>query len=273
MTTTDFLTLFETKLVDVQKAYRTGDILSDGFDWATSSGGKRIRPLGVYLGYSAIQSNTQHIDENDLEQLLTLAAGVELIHSYSLVHDDLPAMDNDDMRRGKPSTHKKFGEANGILIGDGLLSLAGIILQNGSVEFGQNFALASNEILRASLDMVEGQVRDLAGIGGADDFLGMYALKTGALFVCSFVAGAIIAGADTAKIEMIRDYAKHLGLAFQLADDLLDIGEQNSYLAVVGESSARAKLSDETKMAKDTADCLGSKMLAEFANQLWVRQK
>ena len=142
-----------------------------------------------------------------------------MIHTYSLIHDDLPAMDDDDMRRGKPSSHKAFGEGNAILAGDGLLSLAVYVLsQTGNAKVMQC-------VSRGALDMVSGQSMDINGTHGAESLFDMHARKTGALIRAAVLAGAYSAGASETgrNLAPLTAFAEHFGLLFQITDDILDV--------------------------------------------------
>lgn len=262
----EFLFMFEQSLKD---AIGYGDsVIDEGMRYAALDGGKRVRPLCVYLG---ARSTT---NDAEVDEVIALAVAVELIHNYSLVHDDLPAMDNDDYRRGKLSVHKKFGHANGILIGDQLLTLASCVLLDGARAFGSHFARAAQEIITAAKRMVIGQADDMQGCDSTDDFLDMYSQKTAALICGAFGAGAICAGADFDEIEMIGEYAMSVGIAFQLADDLLDEGESGSIVSVLGADKTRALLESETQKAKELASAFANaKELCDFADLLCNRQK
>ena len=244
----EFAELFEERLAEVLRRGTTDGVLDDAMSYACFGGGKRVRPRLVFLG--------------------ALAAGV------SLVHDDLPAMDNDDFRRGRLTVHKKFGEANGILAGDALLTLAGRVLTEGSARFGEKFARAASEIMRGAFDMAAGQVEDLRGVRTEEEFLSMYSLKTSALIRAAMLAGAIVGGGDESCLADVKTYAEALGLAFQLADDLLDAGEPDSFVAVAGENKARDLLAECTQRAVSAAKSLGGgETLAEFALALANRKK
>lgn len=243
-------------------------VIDEGMRYATLDGGKRVRPLCVYYGARSTGKDAE------VDEVICLAVAIELIHNYSLVHDDLPAMDNDDYRRGKLSVHKKFGHANGILIGDQLLTLASCVLLDGAREFGSHFARAGQEITSAAKRMVLGQANDLQGCETADDFLEMYSQKTAALIVGAFCAGAICAGADFEQIEKIGEYATNIGIAFQLADDLLDEGEEGSIVSVLGADETRDLLCAKTQKAREIcAGFSGAKELSDFADALCNRQK
>ncbi len=262
----EFLVMFEHSL---KNAIGDGNsVIDEGMRYAALDGGKRVRPLCVYFGARAIGKDAE------VDEVVRLAVAVELIHNYSLVHDDLPAMDNDDYRRGKLSVHKKFGHANGILIGDQLLTLASCVLLDGARVYGSHFARAAQEITSAAKRMVLGQASDLHGCDIADDFLDMYSQKTAALIVGSFVAGAICADADFEQIEKIGEYAMNIGVAFQLADDLLDEGEDGSIVSVLGTDETRALLNAKTQRAREIcSNFSGAKELSDFADALCNRQK
>ncbi len=265
MTDSEFIADFERYFGELFAAEQ-GDVFYDAMRYACK-GGKRIRPLGVFLGASAVR------DDIPLAQVLSLAGAIELIHSYSLVHDDLPAMDNDDIRRGEPTVHKKFGEANAILAGDALLSHAMTMLLTGSSLYGQTFADAAAVVSDAAEDMVRGQVLDLNGVKTAEEYKYMYALKTGALITAAFRAGATVAGAKAEDMSAIIDYAANLGLAFQIADDLID-GDEKSIVGAIGESAARAVLKECTDKAVASAKKLkNADVLRDFVVKLAERKK
>lgn len=244
-----------------------GFALEDAMLYATVDGGKRIRPELVRLGALAV-------GDAERDDVLALAYAVELVHSYSLVHDDLPAMDDDDLRRGKPSVHKKFGEANGILTGDALLTEAANSLLKSAVGKGDNYLLACGEIMLGAELMVNGQVGDLAGCNTKDEYLKMYAQKTGALILASMRAGALLAGASADELESVSAYARHLGLAFQLADDLIDDDGEPSIVNVMGREATTRLLDDETRAAIESSVGLkNADELASFAKVLSARKK
>jgi len=203
--------------------------LHEAMRYTVMGGGKRIRPMLVYAGGQATGADSQLLDRP--------ACAVELIHAYSLIHDDLPAMDDDDLRRGKPSCHRAFGEATAILAGDALQSHAFQVLSNGPSEavdadtrlrMINTLALASG-----SRGMAGGQVIDLAATGqqlNIAELEDMHIHKTGALIRASVVLGALCGTtAGQADIDRLDHYAKCIGLAFQIRDDILDVeGEANT---------------------------------------------
>jgi geranylgeranyl diphosphate synthase type II len=202
------------------------------------SGGKRLRPLLVLMGCEACGGA--------IDQALPAAAAVEMIHTYSLIHDDLPAMDDDDLRRGVPTCHKKFDEATAILAGDALLTLAFETLCD--LEPAAAVADCTRELAQAAgaAGMVGGQVDDLNaadGPGTIEWLESLHARKTGALLKASLRMGGICAGAPGGLLSALTEYGRHAGLAFQIADDLLDVeGEKSKLGKEVNKDVAAGKL-------------------------------
>ncbi len=199
-------------------------VLYDSMLYSAQGGGKRIRPF-LTLEFCKILGGNE-------SAALPLAAAVELIHTYSLIHDDLPCMDNDDVRRGKPSNHKAFGEATALLAGDALLTLAFETVCNCTELSAENRLKAVKLLAEKSgvRGMIGGQQLDLAGETERlqkDTHLKMNLLKTGALIKAAALLGCIAADADEASFETADEYAENLGLAFQVTDDLLDDGEED----------------------------------------------
>ena len=194
-------------------------ILHRAMRYSALSGGKRIRPILVY----ATGRTLGLLDE----QLDPIAAAVEFIHAYSLIHDDLPAMDNDDLRRGRPTCHRAFDEATAILAGDALQALAFEILANG-LPASSNGLGVIKEIARAcgSTGMAGGQALDLNAVGRQLDETGlkqMHRLKTGALIRASVTAPCLLAGTDQHSLPHLARFGDCIGLAFQIHDDILDV--------------------------------------------------
>lgn len=188
--------------------------------YSVSAGGKRLRPFLTIMGGSIIGDCSP-------EALLDIGCAVELIHTYSLIHDDLPALDNDDLRRGKPTNHKVFGEAMAILAGDGLLNQAFQVLTRVALPPERLL-----EIIRIIADgagttgMIGGQVVDMESEGkriDTDLLRYMHEMKTGKLIRAALLAGAVAAGASEMEQQQLDRYAYNIGLAFQIADDILDI--------------------------------------------------
>lgn len=196
-------------------------LLYEAMSYSINIGGKRIRPILFIMGYKLFK--------DDFEEILPIAGAIEMIHTYSLIHDDLPAMDNDDLRRGMPTNHKVFGEAIAILAGDGLLNEAVNILfdyigKNNNV----NAVKACSYIMKASgaEGMIGGQLVDIISENKEIDseiLHFMHKKKTGALIKASIVAGAILGGANDNEIKILENYGEKLGLAFQVIDDILDV--------------------------------------------------
>lgn len=182
------------------------------------NGGKRIRPILLLEFYKLCGGND--------DCAYSFACAVEMIHTYSLIHDDLPCMDNDDLRRGKPSCHKQFGETIALLAGDGLLTEAfGAAAKTLGIPSERvTAALAVLSSCAGFNGMVGGQVMDIQGTDDRDEafVLEMYRLKTSALLRASTSCGAILAGADEESVKHAADYGEKLGLAFQIIDDILD---------------------------------------------------
>ncbi len=192
------------------------------------AGGKRIRPILCMAASDVVRPEAPGVAE--------AAATLEMIHTYSLIHDDLPALDNDDLRRGQPTNHKVFGEAMAILAGDSLLTLAFQVLGSlGHVDASARSALVL-ELASASgtvRGMIGGQVHDIEGEGqvpSAGLLDKIHRAKTGALLRASVRMGAIYAGASPADLASLSEYGEHAGLAFQIVDDILDIEESSEAL-------------------------------------------
>lgn len=198
----------------------TPERLKQAMQYSLAAGGKRLRP--------ALCMASASLCGMDEEKVLPFACAIEMIHTYSLIHDDLPAMDNDDLRRGKPSNHKQFDEATAILAGDGLLTDAFWLASCMQMEPARVLR-AIGELARAagSSGMAGGQMLDMlyTGISGIsiEDIALMQALKTGAIIRASVTCGAILAGADHETIDKLGEYGEALGAAFQIADDILDL--------------------------------------------------
>ncbi|WP_314407904.1 (2E,6E)-farnesyl diphosphate synthase [Pseudomonas kuykendallii] len=210
--------------------------------YSVMNGGKRVRPILVYAACEALGG--------DVEQADNAACAVELIHAYSLVHDDLPAMDDDDLRRGQPTTHKAFDEAAAILAGDGLQSLAFSVL----AEPGARSASAETRLRMLTTlaraagpeGMVGGQAIDLESVGRQIDqraLESMHRHKTGALIEASVCLGALASGrADDAALAALQTYARAIGLAFQVQDDILDV---ESDTATLGKTQGKDQAQDK----------------------------
>jgi farnesyl diphosphate synthase len=210
--------------------------------YAVLGGGKRLRPLLVYCSGEALGIPASVLD--------TPAAAVELIHSYSLVHDDLPAMDNDDLRRGRPTTHRAFDEATAILAGDALQVLAfSLLARDRTAGVGSEARLQMIQVLAdasGTAGMAGGQALDLSAVGRdihLDELEAMHRLKTGALIRASVLMAAACAPDLTpAQWDALDAYSRDIGLAFQIQDDILDVeGSVEALGKTVGADAARAK--------------------------------
>ncbi len=195
--------------------------VQEAMRYAIFAGGKRLRPF-LALQFAALFGAPA-------PGAGRAAAAIECLHTYSLVHDDLPCMDDDDLRRGRPTTHKAYDEATAVLAGDALLTLAFEILADPATH--ADGAVRAGLVLRLAQaggheGMIGGQMMDIAAPGynfGADEVITLQRMKTGALFEFACEAGAILAQAGAAQQQMAREYARDMGLAFQIADDLIDV--------------------------------------------------
>lgn len=194
----------------------------EAMNYSLSAGGKRLRPILTLEACRAVGGLE--------EDAIPFAMAIEMIHTYSLIHDDLPALDNDDLRRGRPTNHKVYGEAMAILAGDSLLNYAFEVMLSNSInkEDSNKYLKAINEIAKTSgiYGMIGGQVVDVESENikiekEKLDFIHLN--KTAAIMVGCMRAGAIVGGADEEKLNMITTYGKNIGLAFQIVDDILDI--------------------------------------------------
>lgn len=214
-------TALETILLDTEIPPR----LSEAMRYSLLAGGKRLRPV-FCLSMAKLCANI-HEDKNTWVQALPFAIALEMIHTYSLIHDDLPAMDNDDLRRGKPTCHKAFDEATAILAGDGLLTDAFYFMTNCRLP-AQNILEGIQLIAKAvgSQGMVGGQMLDMEAETrklNLEELCILNAKKTGALLQCACLSGASLMGAESAAKEKIQKYGESIGIAFQIIDDVLDI--------------------------------------------------
>ena len=213
----------------------------DAMEHSLFSGGKRFRPILTLLCAEAIDAK--------ISSVLPIACAIEFVHTYSLIHDDLPAMDDDDLRRGKPACHMKFSESTAILAGDGLMAEAFSLISKNVTGLGAEIVV---EIVREISDaigaggMVGGQLIDIELTGVDTDYETikyMHSLKTGRLITAAARSGAIADGASKGELEAISDYASDLGLAFQIRDDILDIEGNTDEMGKTSGSDVRRKKS------------------------------
>ncbi len=202
------------------------------------AGGKRIRPILCMAAAEAVSDSPDGIEQ--------AASTLELIHTYSLIHDDLPALDNDDLRRGVPTCHKVFGDALAILAGDALLTLAFQVLAQLECEAERRVLLIEELAVAAGTvgGMIGGQVHDIEGEGKHPDAALLEAIhtaKTGALLRASLRMGAIFAGASDEQLSALSCYGEHVGLAFQIVDDVLDVEQSSEALGKTAGKDAQQK--------------------------------
>ena len=258
------------------------EILYDACGYSLLIGGKRIRPFLINRFYRLCSGNLSGSENFEM--------AIECIHTYSLVHDDLPSMDNDDMRRGKPSCHIKFGEANALLAGDALLTKAFSLAAETSKIRPENVLKAISVLADCSgIDgMIGGQVIDLFYEDKKADeniLKTICTLKTGALIKAACKIGAILGGADEDRIKAAENYAEYLGLAFQIVDDILDVvGDQDklgkpinsdlennksTFVTLFGIEKCKKLVEELTEKAKSSLDIFGEtadelKALADY---------
>jgi geranylgeranyl diphosphate synthase type II len=196
-------------------------IIYDAMKYSIEVGGKRIRPI--------LMLSTYNIYKENYRRIIPIAAALEMIHTYSLIHDDLPAMDNDDLRRGKPTNHKIYGEAIAILAGDGLLNEAMNLLFHYCLANPQKHIIEACKVLSMASGvegMIGGQVVDIISEGkniSEEQLSYMHSRKTGALIKGAIVSGAILGEAEEKDIKLLCEFGEKLGLAFQIKDDILDV--------------------------------------------------
>jgi geranylgeranyl diphosphate synthase, type II len=270
-TVTDLDRYLSARAEIVERALAFGVAESDGptsklfeaMRYSLLAGGKRLRPVLALAACEAVGGS--------VDAAMGFACAIEMIHTYSLIHDDLPCMDDDDLRRGRPTNHKVYGEAIATLAGDGLLTDAFGVAARSALSPN---ALVSPSVMleviaelaeaAGSVGMVGGQVMDLLGEGRAIELRELehlHSKKTGALFVASVCGGARIGGADETQLNALCTYAKALGLAFQVVDDLLDVEES-------AEQLGKRTQKDETRGKATYPSLLGVAHSRELARDL-----
>lgn len=258
----------------------------DAMEYSLSNGGKRLRPV-LALEFARACGG-------DRNECLPLACAVEFIHTYSLIHDDLPCMDNDDMRRGKPSCHKQFNEETALLAGDALLTHAFDLIASCDLESDKKCEAVSLLAQNSGVNgMLGGQVIDLIFEKASPfvkDLLTVYRMKTGALISAACLMGCISAGADEKQMEAASQFAYSLGVAFQIQDDILDIvgdesvlgkpvgsdaeNEKSTYATIVGIEKAKEDVKRLTDIAITSLDAFeDSNFLKELALSLINRDR
>lgn len=301
------------KLELEKRLYRINDIITgylpkeegyyktvlEAMNYSITAGGKRIRPMLMLETFCLFNGSNYDI-------LYPFMAAIEMIHTYSLVHDDLPAMDNDEYRRGRKTTHVEYGEAMAILAGDGLLTLAFETAAGAYEKVDENSKDALSiykRIMRAYKvlasksgvhGMIGGQVIDIEFVGKTVTQEGldrMYLLKTGALIEASMMIGAILAGAEDEHVDIIRGIAADIGLAFQIRDDILDVissdnilgkpthsdekNDKPTYVSIMDVEKAKEEVASITDRAKKAYEALPyrNEFLVELITELISREK
>ncbi len=258
----------EKKLADAVSGLHCPEVLKESMLYSLQAGGKRIRPLLLFA--------TMHAFRQDWREGIPVAASLEMIHTYSLIHDDLPCMDDDDLRRGKPTNHKVFGEAYATLAGDALLTYAFEVIGTMDISSDMKVALMSELAQAAGPEgMVAGQVADMEGTHRnitLEELENVHRNKTGKLLAFAAVAGAILGNATKEQVEQIREFAMYVGLAFQIQDDILDVegseiligkpvgsdqeNEKNTYVSLLSLEKAKEKLEETIHHGKSILEVL-----------------
>lgn len=262
------------------------DVVSQAMRYSVENGGKRIRP--------ALLLEFCRVCGGDYKKAVPFACALEMIHTYSLIHDDLPCMDNDDFRRGKPSCHIAFGEEYALLAGDALLTLAFETAMKSNLS-AEITVKAAKELAKAAgvMGMVGGQVLDLQNEGkkvGVSDLQKTDELKTGELIRAACVLGCVCAGADDKKIAAAEKYAHDIGIAFQIVDDILDVtsdeetlgkpigsdeeNQKSTYVTLLGIEKSRKTAEELTLNAQKALDAFDGDVssLKDFAEKLKNRK-
>ncbi len=282
----DFLTELELKINLVNQALQKYFVKQENhqasvynaMEYSLFSGGKRIRPV-MCLACAELFGGG--------EEVLPFACALEMVHTYSLIHDDLPCMDDDDLRRGKPTNHVVFGEAMAVLAGDALLNKAAeTILNHAQIPPAQT--LEAMKVIFASAGtegMIGGQVIDLESEGKAVDavtLMAMHVHKTGALMIAAAKAGAVVGGATREELLQMENFARYVGVAFQIKDDILDVesttdvlgkpvgsdsaNEKTTFVSLYGIEQSKKMLEDYTQKAIEVLEPYGEK--AAFLREL-----
>lgn len=270
MTATDFAAVLDDARVRVETTLKKiiatlpDSEVSSAMEYSLMSGGKRLRPALVYRTAALFGRDDDNIDR--------IAAAIEMIHTYSLIHDDLPCMDNDDFRRGQPSCHKRFGEANAVLAGDALLNLAAETLLGG--EYSPSYFKAAAYVFECSgiFGMVGGQAvdisRDKTGDFDTVDFLTKN--KTSKLMMASVGSACLCCGGGDNEFAALVKFAEYFGKSFQAADDLLDRAKsgETSYVTALGVRGTKNLMAEYDNLARESLEIFGEK--ADFFRQLCI---
>lgn len=279
----EYINLVNTRLSELLRG--ENDIVYEAMKYSVENGGKRIRPVLVL--------ESCKMCGGDISSALDVACALEMIHTYSLIHDDLPCMDDDNMRRGKPSCHVKFGEEYALLAGDALLTYAFEVIAGADIDDTKKVKAISCLSRNAGFSgMVGGQVIDLQSEGkkiSYDTLREMHSKKTGALIRCAVTLGCICAGADEATTDALINYADNIGYAFQAVDDILDVVsteevlgkpigsdaecEKTTYVTLFGVEKAKQIADELTQNAIKSIDSFeNSDFLVRLAKELTERK-
>ena len=263
------------KLLELLEKSAPSTRVTQAMLYSVLAGGKRIRPILTLAVAEATRA--------DAPGVLPVACAIEMIHTYSLIHDDLPGMDNDALRRGKPTSHIQYDEATAILTGDALLTLAFEILSSPDDSSGNTLSRRLkiiHEMAKAAGNqgMIRGQMQDLSAEGkklDLDELVLMHSLKTGALIEASVVVGVLFGNTDPKKMHSLRTYARHIGLAFQVVDDILNVSgdpvrlgkatgtdldrEKNTFPGLMGLTRAKAYADNLVKASLKTLEFFDNK--------------
>lgn len=285
----EFVNILNSKIEKVNNALREfipqndnyQKIIYEAMSYSLNAGGKRLRPV--------IMMSTCEMCGADENVCMPFAAAMEMIHTYSLIHDDLPAMDNDDLRRGMPTSHIKFGESTAILAGDALLNRAFEIVSGAKYDgVSAGAVVRAINVLSSSSGcegMIGGQIVDIDSEGkdiSLEKLEYIHARKTGAIIRASAVIGAVLAGASDDKVDAVDKFAKNLGIAFQIRDDILDVigdekklgkpigsdseNDKNTYVKIVGMEESEILVKKYSDSAKEALSVFGDN--AEFLIKL-----
>jgi geranylgeranyl diphosphate synthase type II len=267
--------------------------LIEAIDYSLMAGGKRLRPALVLEVFAACSTTNYQPPTTNYSSALAAAGAIELIHTFSLVHDDLPAMDNDDLRRGRPTNHKVYGEAMAILAGDAMTAIAFEILATDAAPSVSAKLAAELASATGPIGMIGGQVLDMGGEGkrlSLPQLQELHRRKTGALLTAACRLGAIAAEANPQKLTAATRFGQHLGLAFQIVDDILDVTStpeqmgkatnkdakkgKNTYPVLLGMEASRQEATKQLQAAMEALSALGdaSANLAELARFVVERQ-
>ncbi|RLJ87076.1 polyprenyl synthetase family protein [Planococcus citreus] len=284
---THYEPVIQQEMAELIRALAIPESLKESMHYSLQAGGKRIRPMLVLA--------TMHEQGAAHPDALKVAAAIEMIHTYSLIHDDLPSMDNDDLRRGMPTNHKVFGEAVAILAGDALLTFSfGILARLEDVSAEDKVRLIDLLSTAAGAEgMVGGQVLDIEGEEkqlGLEQLEQVHLLKTGALLTYSIISGAILSGASSEQLVALSTFGRHLGLAFQIQDDILDVtgtseelgktagkdetSDKSTYPGILTLPKAKEKLDYHAQQALNAlAELPGEQQLLKELTELIVQRK